>query len=100
MSGRMSRGLLLALGVSAAILGTVARGGAEAVPVASPQAEEVAGLQGSGWSPDWLDRLACVGCIGAIVYSGGGTPLGILVVGIIWPEAIAGCSILCYMAAT
>jgi hypothetical protein len=101
MSGRVSRprGLLLTLGVSAAILGTVVRGGAEDVPVAPRRAEEVARLRGSGWS-DWVERAACVGCIGGIYASGGGSPLGIVVVGILWPEAIAGCGMICYWAAT
>jgi hypothetical protein len=47
-----------------------------------------------------VERAACVGCIGGIYASGGGSPLGIVVVGILWPEAIAGCGMICYWAAT
>lgn len=73
--------------------------GADAVTPPT-QAAPLSGLRGSGDYSRWVERLACVGCIGAIYYSAGGTPLGFLMVGIIRSEAIVGCGWICYGAVT
>lgn len=81
----MARVPLLALGLALAI--------AAAVPVSGPAS--IASLTGAGL----LKSLACVACVGVIVFVGGGTPLGVLAVAGANPDAVAACLTLCIIAA-
>lgn len=98
MSARLRRrgGFLVTLGAVAALLGAGA--GSEG-PVEPAPAAEVATLTGSGGA-DTLRRLGCVGCIATIYMAGGGSPLGIITLGVFRPDAIVACATLCYMAVT
>lgn len=101
MSPRMLRhgALLLALGAAVTIMAAAARPETVSGPPSRGVETEVAQLRGAGsWS--WLERLACVGCIGTIYAAGGGTPLGIVTVGVFRPDVIVACGTICYMAAT
>ena len=88
--------LVAGLGLLAAPLPK--RGLDAAVP--STQVAPLDDVRGSGDYAPWVKRLACVGCVGGLYYSAGGTPLGFLMIGVIRPEAILGCGWICYTAVT
>lgn len=102
MSGRAYRRIraLAALVTGLAILAAPADARGTDAAEASAQAPPLEDARGSGYYSPWVERLACVGCIGAVYYAAAGTPLGFLLVSIIRPEAILGCGWICYTAVT
>lgn len=45
-----------------------------------------------------LSRLACLGCVGAIMLAGGASIGGLFVLTAIFPESVASCGIACVLA--
>lgn len=102
MSGRAYRRMrvLAALVTGLAILAAPADAPGNDAGAPPAPAAPLDDVRGSGDYAPWVKRLACVGCVGGLYYSAGGTPLGFLMIGVIRPEAILGCGWICYTAVT
>ena len=90
--GAIAAGLLVALLGNAVRPASVLQYPTPAASQASTQlaAEEQAGIQGQGWG-----KALCVGCVGLILFGGGSSIWGLLLIAATFPHVIEGCALIC-----
>jgi hypothetical protein len=66
---------------------------------ATGQSEPVTTIEADAMTGQgWLQKLACIGCIGAILAAGGSSIAGLVLVAAMYPEAVALCGFACAVA--